>query len=242
MKIKKLVSGGTRLAAAVVLSFFLTIHVTGQTGASGVTGTVQDPQGNAIANATVRLVNDEKGFSRTLTTGADGTFNFASIPPDTYRLEVEASGFKKSLLTNIGALIDKPTEANVVLEVGNVTETVSITADAIESIINTQDASIGNTFQSRQIQELPTDLRNIPSLLSLQPGVTRQGYVNGGRSDQANITLDGIDVNNQQEGTAFSPVLRVTPDSIEHAHRNAWRVPLRVFRVAEAAKAFGNRA
>src|SRR5690606_33526684 len=56
---------------------------------------------------------------------------------------------------------------------------------------------------------------NVAALLSLQPGVTTGGYVAGGRSDQANITLDGVDVNNQQEGTAFSPVVRVTPDSIE---------------------------
>jgi hypothetical protein len=215
MKIKRLVSSGISLVVAVILSSFLTLQAMGQTGASGVSGTVQDPQGNAIANATVRLINDEKGFSRTLTTSADGTFNFASIPPDTYRIEVEASGFKRSVLTNIGALIDKPTEANVILEIGSVNETVSITADAIESIINTQDASLGNTFQARQIQELPTDLRNIPSLLSLQPGVTRQGYVNGGRSDQANITLDGIDTNEQQTGAAFSSVLRITAESIE---------------------------
>lgn len=215
MKIKRLISSGVWLVLAVILSSFLTLQVTAQTGTSAVTGTVQDPQGNAVANATVRLVNDEKGFSRTLTTSADGTFNFASVPPDTYRLEIEASGFKKSILTNIGALIDKPTESNVVLEVGAVTETVSVTADAIESIINTQDASIGNNFQPRQIQELPTDLRNIPSLLSLQPGVTRQGYVNGGRSDQANITLDGIDVNEQQNGEAFNSVLRITAESIE---------------------------
>jgi hypothetical protein len=79
--------------AAVVLSSFLTIQISAQTGTSAVTGTVQDPQGNVIANATVRLINDEKGFSRTLTTTGDGTFNFASIPPDTYRLEVEAAGF-----------------------------------------------------------------------------------------------------------------------------------------------------
>jgi hypothetical protein len=118
-------------------------------------------------------------------------------------------------LTNIGALIDKPTETKVTLEVGSVSETVSVTADAIESIINTQDASIGNNFQPRQIQQLPTDLRNIPNLLSLQPGVTREGYVNGGRSDQANITLDGIDTNEQQTGAAFSSVLRITAESIE---------------------------
>ncbi len=104
---------------------------------------------------------------------------------------------------------------DVALEVGQVTETVNIEAGGLESIVNNQDGSLGNNFVSRQIAQLPLEGRNVADLLSLQPGVTPGGAVAGGRSDQANITLDGVDVNNQQEGTAFTPVLRVTPDSIE---------------------------
>jgi hypothetical protein len=61
--------------------------------------------------------------------------------------------------------------------------------------INTSDAVIGNTFESRRIAELPLNAQNVVGLLSLQPGTTRAGFVNGGRSDQANVTLDGVDVN-----------------------------------------------
>ena len=56
------------------------------------------------------------------------------------------------------------------------------------------------TFDSRRISELPLNARNVVGLLSLQPGVTQSGYVNGGRADQANVTLDGVDVNEQQRG------------------------------------------
>ncbi|MBA3335528.1 MAG: carboxypeptidase regulatory-like domain-containing protein, partial [Acidobacteria bacterium] len=185
-----------------------------QSGVSSITGTVRDAQGNIIVNATVRLVNAEKGFSRSFVTTDSGAYNFASIQPGIYVLEVEASGFKKFVQNNVGALIDKSTEIDVALEAGNISETVTVTSDTIESVINTQDASLGNNFQPEQIQQLPTDLRNVTRLLSLQPGVTRDGSVNGGRSDQSNITLDGIDVNEQQTNQAFSPILRVTAESI----------------------------
>src|SRR5690606_23120005 len=103
----------------------------------------------------------------------------------------------------------------IILEIGEVSVTVTVDASGIEGIVNTQDASLGNNFVAQQISQLPLEGRNVAALLSLQPAVTTGGYVAGGRSDQANITLDGIDVNNQQEGTAFTPVVRVTPDSIE---------------------------
>lgn len=81
--------------------------------------------------------------------------------------------------------------------------------------LNEVDATIGHSFNPQQIAELPLESRNVPNLLSLQPGVDQQGNVTGSRSDQSNLTLDGIDVNEQQRGTAFTPVLRVTPDSVQ---------------------------
>lgn len=198
-----------------LLIMILSISFTfAQSGTSGVSGVVKDAQGNVVSGATVRLINDEKGFSRTLVTTDNGVFNFASISPDTYTLEIEAANFKKYVQNNVSALIDKPIDISIALEAGNVSETVTVTGDAVESLVNTTDATVGNNFQPQQIIQLPTDLRNINNLLSLQPGVTREGYVNGGRSDQANITLDGIDVNDQQTGAAFSSVLRITTEAV----------------------------
>ncbi|MCP5116640.1 MAG: hypothetical protein GY953_37915, partial [bacterium] len=106
------------------------------------------------------------------------------------------------------------------------TEIVSVEAETTQ--INTVDASLGNAVGTRPILQLPFEARNVVSLLSLQPGVatlrsndvtyvedTRDGAVNGGKSDQANITLDGVDVNDQQAGTAFTSVLRMTLDSVQ---------------------------
>jgi len=205
------------LIAACLL---LAISANAQSGSSSVRGVVTDPKGSPIAGATVTLSSPAKNFTRTQVTNTDGAYLFRPVPPGTYHLEVEMNGFKKYLISSVQALVDTPTDVDVQLEVGSVAETVNITS-AAEAPINTTDATIGNTFDSRRISELPLNARNVVGLLSLQPGVTQSGYVNGGRADQANVTLDGVDVNEQQRGLdvvtngAFSSVLRVTPDSVQ---------------------------
>jgi hypothetical protein len=191
-----------------------------QTATSSLRGTISDLQGRAVAGAQVTITNSERNFSRSQTTNDDGGYAFTTIPPGTYRLEVEAKGFKKAAISELHAQIDTPGTQDVQLEVGNISETVSIVAGA-EAPINTSDATLGNTFESRRIIELPLNSNNVVGLLSLQPGVTRSGYVNGGRADQSNITLDGVDVNEQQNGLdivtnqAFASVLRVIRDSTQ---------------------------
>lgn len=210
---------GLRLAA-LFFSLALFSPAIGQTGTTVVNGTVKDAQGNVIPGATVSLISSQ-GATRTVTTNDSGAYGFPSVQPGAYRLEVEAKGFKKALVASLKALVDLPTEINITLEVGNVSETVNVQATGLESIVNTTDASLGNNFVAQQILQLPLQGRNVANLLSLQPGVTPDGSVVGGRRDQANITLDGIDVNDQQTGlnldqtAAFAPVLRVNPDSID---------------------------
>ena len=79
--------------------------------------------------------------------------------------------------------------------------------------VNTSDATLGNAISSQAIVDLPSYGRNVASLLQFEPGVTTGGQVNGGKSDQANVTLDGVDVNDQNTRAAFTSVLRVTLDS-----------------------------
>ncbi|HEV8139048.1 MAG TPA: carboxypeptidase-like regulatory domain-containing protein [Pyrinomonadaceae bacterium] len=209
-----------KVVVLVATCLLLMISANAQTGSSSLRGIVTDPQGNAVAGATVTLSNPERNFNRSQTTNGDGAYVFTGIPPGAYQVEVEMKGFKKALLSNVKALVDTPTDLDVQLEVGSVNETVNITSGS-EAPLNTTDATLGNTFESRRISELPLNARNVVGLLSLQPGVTRGGAVNGGRADQANITLDGVDVNEQQRGIdvvtdqAFASVLRVTPDSVQ---------------------------
>lgn len=219
-KVRPSTSKGLLFFSLLSLVLLVSSVAFAQTGSSSLRGTVTDLQGRAVSGANVTLANEQKSFSRSQTTNESGNYVFTAIPPGTYRLEVEASGFKKASVSDVRAQIDTPGAFDVQLEVGNISETVSVVAGA-DAPINTTDATIGNTFESRRITELPLNSNNVVGLLSLQPGVTRTGFVNGGRSDQSNITLDGVDVNEQQNGLdivtnqAFSSVLRILRESTQ---------------------------
>ncbi|MGI9034825.1 MAG: carboxypeptidase regulatory-like domain-containing protein [Pyrinomonadaceae bacterium] len=195
----------TLILCALICCALFSLNIFAQSGTSSINGTVTDAQGNVLTGATVTLTNPAKNFTRTQTTNEGGSYSFSSIPPDAYMIEVSAKGFKKAVLNDVRALIAKPTETNVQLEVGSVAETVTVSTAASESLINTQDASLGNNFVSQQITQLPLEARDGTSLLTLQPAVTREGYATGSRADQANVTLDGVDINEaqtNQPGTA----------------------------------------
>lgn len=206
--------------AAFLAILILSSAALAQTGRATVKGTVKDPQGNVVPGATVILTNADRNFSRTQTSTENGDYIFTTIPPGTYKLEVEAAGFKKVAIAEIQALVDTTIEVDAALEVGAVTETVNITSGS-DAPLNTSDATLGTSFERKRIVDLPLNANNVVGLLSLQPGVTRTGAVNGGRADQANVTLDGIDVNEQQRGLdvvsdeAFASVIRVTRDSLQ---------------------------
>ena len=211
-----------QILMALLVSAFLVGNINAQSGTTTVNGTVKDQQGAVVPGSTVTLTNPSTGFSRTTTTSSDGNYTFPTIAPGTYQVEVTAGNFKKSIVRDVQALVDNAVEINVTLELGDVSAVVDVTANNIESVINTQDASIGNNFVPQQITQLPTNLRRVNDLLTLQPGVTREGYTAGSRSDQSNITLDGVDINDQQTGgrtsqfqTTQDSVLRATTESVE---------------------------
>src|SRR6185503_9527761 len=113
------------------------------------------------------------------------------------------------------ALVAKTTALTIQLEIGNVSESVTVSAGAGEVLVNKQDGTLGNNFVNQQITQLPLEARSPLALVTLQPGVTQQGYVAGARSDQSNITLDGVDINEAQTNSIGSPVLRLNAEAIE---------------------------
>ena len=214
-----------------LFSFFLSfvLLVSGawaQIGTTSLRGTILDKSGAVVAGATVKLTAAELSVERTVVSTATGAYEFPSLPPGTYALRVEAGGFRAHDQKNIQLLVNNPATVNVTLEVGSTTETVEVSA--IGQTLNTTDASIGVAFGENQVKQLPLESRNVGDLLSLQAGVvytgdnpaidtntdTRSGAVNGARSDQSNVTLDGIPVN-PKGGYAFQSVLPVTLDSVE---------------------------
>lgn len=209
------VSRGRAFLGVLLSLLMLSGSVPAQSSTSSVSGTVVDQQGKAVAGATVTLTSSDTNTARTATAGENGSFLFNLVQPGEYQLEASAAGFKKAVITDVRALVAKPTNLTVELEVGGVSDTVTVSAGSAEVLLNKRDASLGNNFVAQQITQLPLESRNVVALLSLQPGVTRAGNVTGSRTDQGNITLDGVDVNEQQAAGAFESILRVTPDSVQ---------------------------
>ncbi len=215
----------SKVRACVVLILALLVAsgtVWGQTGTSTVRGEISDAQGKMVSGATVTLKNTSTGFTRSQATGAAGGYSFELIPPGDYTLEVEARGFKKTV-RNVTALVGSTSTADLQLEVGSVSQVVQVEAGAAVVAINTEDATLGNNFENSQIMGLPLKDRNILGLLTLQPGVTyaidptstTSGSVNGARSDQSNLTLDGVDINEAQTSRVNEPVLRLNAEATE---------------------------
>lgn len=185
-----------------------------------------DPSGAAIPNATVTLTNTGTNIARTTTTDPQGSYIFAEVLPGTYSVSIEVEGFAKYQQKGIQLLVHLPATIDVKMTVGQVQQTVTVSEQA--PVINRTDATLGQTMGTVEAENLPLPAENMPLLLSLQPGVvyngenvlqdnydTRAGSVNGERSDQNNITLDGVSINDEFNGYAFNGVLPTTPFSVE---------------------------
>jgi carboxypeptidase family protein len=202
---------------------FFPICVWAQTTTS-LNGTVQDSSGAVVAGAAITVDNKSNGFHATRQSDAKGQYEFAQIPPGTYEITARAKDLGEQVKV-AELLVSQPATVTFVLSVKAAAETVNVSA-ATETL-NTTDATIGNSVANETIQALPMEGRNVPDLLSLQPGVlylgrqidptvdSRSGAVSGARSDQTNVTLDGVDDNDQTNGFAFTGVLRSTIDSVE---------------------------
>jgi Carboxypeptidase regulatory-like domain len=194
--------------------------VYGQTATTSLRGVVKDSSGALVAGASIALEDQTTNNRYRAVSNASGFYIFPVVTPAHYLITVTSNGFATQ--TRAAELL--------VSQPATIDFTVSVKADAITvdvssatEALNLTDATMGNAVGNTTIEALPMDGRNPISLLELQPGVlyigdntdSRQGAVAGGRSDQGNITLDGLDDNDQINGTAFTGILRSTLDSTE---------------------------
>lgn len=220
-------SRSRRLAVTIATFFTLSTLLLAQSATTSVHGTISDAKGAVVASATVTLNNSATGFSRSSKTDAQGVYQFLEVPPATYVMTVSSEGFATTRRDNVVLQVSTPATLNLALEVHGGTVVVDVSGEA--PAVNTTDATLGNTFNARQLTDLPSEGRDPASILSLQPGVvyigkttdaqqdndSRGGSVNGARSDQTNITLDGLDDNDQLKGYAFEGAMRATLDSLQ---------------------------
>lgn len=180
--------------------------VFGQETRGTIRGTVTDPNKQAIPNATVHVIDPARGTSVDLTTNAEGFYQATYLLPSTYRIIVEAPGFKKSIRDNVLVQISAAVQVDVPLEVGGTQETVNVTVDIPQ--LNTEDASLGQVVDQRRIAELPLVHGDPYTLIGLSPGVTYTGdprldrpfepthivgfAVDGVRGNRMDLTIDGV--------------------------------------------------
>jgi hypothetical protein len=179
---------------------------------SSLQGTVSDGQAGSIPEAIVTITNQSTSAARKTVSNESGAYSFLQVAPGGYKITVEKAGFRAYNAT-VRLQIDTPATLNVQLELGAVTESVNVTAEA--TVVNTQNASVGNPFTEGQIKALPLQTRNVVALLSLQPGVAPGGQVLGAKPDQNNVTLDGVDVNDNEGASGFNAVLPIPLDSVQ---------------------------
>ncbi len=213
------------------VSFGFSTLIFAQTATTSLHGTVIDPKGALVQEATVTLDNAATGYSRTTKSGGDGVYQFLAVPPATYRLTVTAPGFATLKQDNVILQVSQPATLDITMKVAAVSEVIEVSGAA--PMVNTTDASQGNVFNSTQLTYLPTEGLDPVAILSLQAGVTflgntnqdntkpnqtedsRAGAVAGARSDQTNVTVDGLDNNDQLQGYAFQGALKIPLDSLQ---------------------------
>ena len=219
-RLMKCVRAGFLLCSCIYLSTL----IWSQSSTTALNGTVVDPTGAVVAGAVLNLDNQSNGFHATTQSDIKGLYQFVQLAPGTYTITAKAPGFGSQIKV-AQLLVNQPATVMFVLSIQAETQMVNVSA--MTETLNTTDATIGNSVGNQTIEALPMEGRNVPDLLSLQPGVlylgrqvdqtvdSRSGAVAGARSDQSNITLDGIDDNDQENGFAFTSVLRSTLDSVE---------------------------
>src|SRR5262245_26377559 len=186
-----------RHSIVLILIALLIVPLSAAAQSSSLRGTITDQQNALIPGVVVTATNLDIQATRATLSGEGGTYAFAQLPPGTYKIQAELPGFS-TFSAQIRLQIDTPAMLNIKLEVGGLTQTVEVLGDMVAT--NTENATIGNPFTETQVRQLPIQTRNVVELLSLQPGVTPTGEVIGARKDQNNVTLDGVDVNDNQSG------------------------------------------
>ncbi len=199
-------------------AFLFAVQLSFAQPAATILGRVQDTSGAIVAGAKVSVHNVDTGLDRTVVTGSNGDFELPLLPTTgSYVLTVSKDGFQAQELKGIVLQVDQQARYDVVLKIGNVSETVSVTAEA--PALNTERGSIGQVIGNQHIVDLPLNGRDFTQLASLLPNaIVRSGdnspsvahsdtvAVSGGRLSKTEYLLDGISINEQLfDGVAIRP-------------------------------------
>jgi hypothetical protein len=204
----------------------------GQTAATGqIEGTVTDPSHSAVAQATITVSSEATSVTRTAKSNSDGYYVLPLLPPGTYSVQVEATGFKTQTSPGVVVQVASTATVNIRLQVGEASEKVIVEASA--EVLQTDSATNGGVVNDKTVPALPLSSRNYTQILDLQPGVSGSVpnaaslgknsvdvFVNGGRIMDNSYQMDGQDVGNMEtQGTgsilSIGGISIPSPDAIQ---------------------------
>jgi len=212
-------------AKTIVMILLLASSVFAQTQTTGrIAGTVKDPNDALIVGATVTVTSQANGEERTTTTDATGNYDAAFLGSGIYRVRIEANGFSTFNAETVMVSITETTSVNAVLTVAGITVD-PITVNNSAPLVKTDSPTLGSTFDSRTITDIPLATRNFTQLLGLTAGAsvylvdntvvgrnTQNVSINGSRVSQNNFQINGVDAN---AGISFNrPIPNPAPESI----------------------------
>lgn len=166
-----------RVVGCGSIMLWLTITANAQFRA-GIQGTVTDPQGGAVSDATITVTNKETAKAQQATSGGEGFYRVSGLPPGTYSVTAERAGFKKKILESVSVSGETTQGLDITLEVGDVTATVTVSGEGATPL-QTENATLGGSITTREIQRLPQVGRDPYQLVRLAPGVFGTGARNG---------------------------------------------------------------
>src|SRR5271154_4116662 len=209
------------LLLAVVIPF--AAHAQQYSGT--ITGTVTDPGGASVAGASVTYLNVGNNSTDTTTTSESGVYTFAQLPVGVYNITIKQTGFKEFVSKNVEVHTSTVTEANATLQVGAVSETVTVEASDVQ--VQTTSAAVGEVVSGTQVRELPLNGENFMGLVTLSPGVSTANSFNSrdkGLTGGADFSVNGnpynynlflIDgVNNNDVGSGRTILVYPSVDTI----------------------------
>src|SRR3954454_584164 len=221
----------SKLFLLFAFSFAVVFPLHGQVATAELSGTVTDSTGAAVPNAKVIATNVATNIERSTVTGSTGNYIVPLLQPGEYVLSVEASGFRKLVQRGISLQINQQAQIDLALQVGPVSESVEVTAQA--PLLQSESSSLGTVVSEKLVNQLPLNGRNFIQLATLSPGVTGVGFAasgtimsgtrpddrrpgteifsNGNREGSNNFLYDGVDDN---ERLTLSIVLRPAVEAV----------------------------
>jgi hypothetical protein len=198
-----------RFALAALLLLAPSLPALAQIGAATVNGSITDAAGSGIPAATVVAIAEATRAQRTTVTGSDGRYTLPALPPGNYELHIERSGFRALSRTGVRLATGDTIRIDLQLAVGEVSETLTVTADA--SLLRSASGNLGQVIDNQKVVQLPLNGRSFITLAGLVPAValppaSQLPRINGGRPRTNEYLFDGISVLQPEPGqVAFFP-------------------------------------